>query len=184
MFPHMEQNHGKFYSHMCGPPRPYQCSVCRRTMETEKQFTSHRCQEAKGPFKVKTVLPTDLTKVGKTYFFSFFQCHTCNVTCDWRSELVEHLNQRHNIRAKIDLKAKVQIEKERNLLAQNPTTIVGGQLPVSAGNIVTATTPIKVTTPSMKCQYCQDKFPNKARLMEHIRENCYIAQIRKPQIFR
>ena len=97
---------------------------------------------------------------------------------------MEHLNQRHNIRAKIDLKAKVQIEKERNLLAQNPTTIVGGQLPVSAGNIVTATTPIKATTPSMKCQYCQDKFPNKARLMEHIRENCYIAQIRKPQIFR
>ena len=35
MFMHMEANHGKFYSHMCGPPRPYQCSVCRRTMETE-----------------------------------------------------------------------------------------------------------------------------------------------------
>ena len=81
MFPHMEQNHGKFYSHMCGPPRPYQCSVCRRTMETEKQFTSHRCQEAKGPFKVKTVLPTkseiDLTKffenkLAEFIFSSFF----------------------------------------------------------------------------------------------------------------
>ena len=42
MFSHMETDHGKFYSHMCGPPRPYQCSVCRRTMETEKQHSSHR----------------------------------------------------------------------------------------------------------------------------------------------
>ena len=42
MFLHMEEHHVKFYSHMCGPPRPYQCSVCRRTMETEKQHTGHR----------------------------------------------------------------------------------------------------------------------------------------------
>ena len=42
MFAHMENNHGKFYSHMCGPPRPYQCSFCKRTMETEKQQSSHR----------------------------------------------------------------------------------------------------------------------------------------------
>ena len=92
MFLHMEQNHGKFYSHMCGPPRAYQCSVCHRTMETEKQQANHRCQEAKGPFK----------------------CDTCNIIFEWRSELVEHLNSIHSIRAKIDLKAKVQIEKDRN----------------------------------------------------------------------
>ena len=42
MFAHMENNHGKFYSHMCGPPRPYQCSFCKRTMETEKQQSAHR----------------------------------------------------------------------------------------------------------------------------------------------
>ena len=42
MFVHMEEHHVKFYSHMCGPPRPYQCSVCRRTMETEKQHAGHR----------------------------------------------------------------------------------------------------------------------------------------------
>ena len=42
MFLHMEEHHVKFYSHMCGPARPYQCSVCRRTMETEKQHAGHR----------------------------------------------------------------------------------------------------------------------------------------------
>jgi len=118
MFLHMEEHHVKFYSHMCGPARPYQCSVCRRTMETEKQHAGHRCQEAKGPFK----------------------CDTCNVIFEWRSELVEHLNNIHSIRAKIDLKAKVQMEKDLNL---------------------------KVKT-DHRCEYCDMKFLSKKKLVEHL----------------
>ena len=75
-----------------------------------------------------------------------------------RSDLVEHLNQRHNIRAKIDLKAKIQIQKESSK--------------ISTVAQATNTTPRKVIpTTTYKCQYCQDKFPNKPRLMEHIRQH-------------
>ena len=84
--------------------------------------------------------------------------------------MVEHLNQRHNIRAKIDLKAKVQIEKE--LKVSNVTSVsTSSQSP----------TKMNIPTPNntMKCQYCQDKFPNKARLLEHIRDKLILRHEKK-----
>ena len=86
--------------------------------------------------------------------------------------MVEHLNQRHNIRAKIDLKAKVQIEKE--LKVTNVTS-------VSQQSHQSSPTKMNIPTPNntMKCQYCQDKFPNKARLLEHIRDELILRHEKK-----
>lgn len=54
--------------------------------------------------------------------------------------MVEHLNNIHSIRAKIDLKAKVQMEKDQNL---------------------------KVKT-DHRCEYCDMKFLSKKKLVEHL----------------
>ena len=63
---HQKQVHGRFYSRMCGPPRPEQCSNCKATFQTTRALDLHECFDLFVP-KKKPGEPYQCSECPKTY---------------------------------------------------------------------------------------------------------------------